>query len=111
MDDQYESGDEAIYSYRLLFECEHSKRIVECKAKVEALQSLLEEEVQKIVGAKINLVLDVAEYRRASIADVKGYFLQNFSSEYMDVINATETDTKDKLKAVPMQATFSTKMV
>ena len=62
MDDQYESGDE-IYSYRLLLECEHSKRVVKCKSKVVALQSILEEEVQKIVGADIRLIFNVATYK------------------------------------------------
>lgn len=114
MDDHYEYGDEEIYSYRLLLECEHSKRVVECKAKVEALRSLLEEEVQKIVGAEVKLIFDVAEYRRAARAVTKGYLLQRFSSEwneYVDVIDAIEIDTKDKLRAVPMQATSHTRMV
>ena len=55
MDDQY---DKEIYSYRLLLECEHSKRVVECKSKVEALRSLLVDEVQKIVGVEVNLIFD-----------------------------------------------------
>ena len=114
MDDQYQPADEEIYSYRLLLECENSKRVVECKAKVGVLKSLLEDEVQKIVGAEANLVFDVAEYRHASRAVTKGYLLQRFSSEwneYVDVINAFEIDTNDKLRAVPMQATPHPKMV
>lgn len=114
MDDQYDSADEEIYSYRLLLECEHSKRVVECKAKVKALRSLLEDEVQKIVGAEVNLIFDVAEYRHAARAVTKGYLLQRFSSEwneYVDVIDAIEIDTKDKLRALPMQATTHPKMV
>ena len=88
--------------------------MVECKAKVGVLKSLLEDEVQKIVGAEANLVFDVAEYRHASRAVTKGYLLQRFSSEwneYVDVINAFEIDTNDKLRAVPMQATSHPKMV
>ena len=113
MDDQYESGDEEIYSYKLLLECEHSKRVVECKSKVAALQSILEE-VQKIVGAGVKLIFDVAEYRRAARIVTKAYLLQRFSSEwneYVDVIDAIEIDTKDKLRAVPMEAKSDTKMV
>ena len=57
-----ESGDEEVYSYRLLLECENSKRVVEMQSKIEPLRSRLQEEVQKIVGAEIELVLDVAKY-------------------------------------------------
>ena len=71
---------------------------------------------KKIVGAEIKLIFDVAEYRHASNsrAVTKGYLLQRFSSEwneYVDVIDAIEIDTKDKLRAVPIQTTSYTKVV
>ena len=113
MDDAPEPWDEEIYCYRLLLECEHSNRVVECECEVQALQSLLEEEVQKIVGANVELVFDVAEYQ-CTTAKAKGYLLQRFSSEwneYVDVIDAIEIGTKDKLRAVPMKAKSDTKMV
>ena len=53
----------------------------------------------------MELVLDVAEYR-CTTAKAKGYLLQQFSSEwneYVDVIDAIEIGTKDKLGAVPMK--------
>lgn len=121
MADPYESdgstfNDEEIYSYRLLLECEHSKRIVECKSKVGSLRSLLEEEVKKIVGGGIKLIFDVAEYssQSTSKAVTKPFLLQRFSSEwqeYVDVISAVEIGTKDKLRAVPMQTRSQSKEV
>ena len=114
MDQDRESEDEDTYSYRLLLECDRSKRVVECKSKVADLQSILEKEVQKIVGAEVKLIFDVSEYRRAARTVSKAYLLQRFSSEwneFVDVIDAIEVDTKDRLKAVPMQATSDTKTV
>ena len=113
-DEISESGDEEVYSYRLLLECESSKRVVEMQSKIEPLRSRLQEEVQKIVGAEIELVLDVAEYRRKVGAIKPGYLLQRLSSEwneYVDVVDAITIGTKDKLKAVPIKAISDTKKV
>ena len=100
-----EPEDQEDYVYRLLLECEHSKRVVDCKSKVDSLPSLLEKEVQKICGrSDVELVFDVAECSRREIT--KGYLLQRFSSEwneYVDVINPIEIGTKDKLRAVPLR--------
>ena len=85
MDDQYESGDEEIYSYKLLLECEHSKRVVECKSKVAALQSILEE-VQELGSNSSLMWLSTGMLLEQSL---KPYLLQCFSSEwneYVDVI-------------------------
>lgn len=53
----------------LLFE---SKRVVECKSKVVALL----EEVEKIVGAEVKLIFDVAEYQHAIKTVSEAYLLQ-----------------------------------
>ena len=57
--------DQEDYVYRLLLECEHSKRVVDCKSKVDSLPSLLEKEVQKTCGrSDVELVFGVAECSR-----------------------------------------------
>ena len=102
----------AITSYRLLFECENSKKVLECTTTVEARRSVLKE-VQKVVGDQVNLVLDVAEKMPDSGAR---YLLQRYSTEwhdYMDVVDAISIDTKERLRAIylPVRAKSQSKVV
>jgi hypothetical protein len=60
------------------------------QSKIEPLRSRLQEEVQKIVGAEIDLMLDVARYRRKVGADKPGYVLQRSSSEWNDYVNVID---------------------
>ena len=93
--------NEEIHTFSFLFECESSKRLVECSSTIAELPSLLELELKKIAGESAELVLDVARVSK----ERSSYLLQRYCTEwmeYIDVISPIEIASGDKLCAVPL---------
>ena len=89
-----------IKSFRLLFECDSSKRQVTCNSTIAKLPSVLEQELKKVAGNCAKLVLDVGEVNQPP-----SYLLQWYSTQWMefvDVISPIEIADGDKLRAVQL---------
>ena len=104
MDESSDQADGIVHdevnSFRLLFECESSKRQVTCNSTIAKLPSVLEQELKKVAGHGAKLVLDVGEVNQP-----QSYLLQRYSTQWMefvDVISPIEITSGDKLRAVQL---------
>lgn len=100
MAEREDGASEEPFTFRLLLECKHSKRVVELKCAYDSLQSHLEREVSDIVGKDVELLFDSSA---ATSTTKPAYLLQRYSNEWKDYTNvvcAIDIDLKEKLKAV-----------